>query len=513
MKRKSQPKTAFNGVIILTLALIIVKVLSAIYRVPYQNVLGDQGLYAYQQVYPIVALGMILSMNAIPSAVTQVLGVNSSISTYSKVMLRLQYVGFAIFVVIFICAHPIAVWMGDDRLTPMLRMASFSFIFIGILGVLRGFYQTKQEMNIPAISQVIEQFIRVGLIIIAIVLFSLHGWSVYQAGILAILASSIGFLGSMLYLVLTRPFSLKLKHSTVHVNWRQLFVSILIYALSQLIVILWQVVDSFTVIHTLQVSGLSFKEAIQHKGIYDRGASFIQMGLIVTTTFSFVLIPLLTEAIQHRNDIHKNRYANASVKITVLMSSAAGIGLINLLPLMNRVFFKNNALTATLSVYMVTVMCVSLIMMNIALLQVLNHIRPILIGITLGLMSKAILNVICISQFGILGASLSTVLSLFIFVGVLQIEVLKYYRFSQMRSFIIKLVGGMVVMSVAVQAVMFLIPSHGRMMGLIELFIGAFVGIGILIIYIMMFDVLSYKELKYLPFGDKLYHFKKGRRS
>ena len=63
------------------------------------------------------------------------------------------------------------------------------------------------------------------------------------------------------------------------------------------------------------------------------------MGLIVTTTFSFVLIPLITEAIQHRNDIHKNRYANASVKITVLMSSA-GIGLINLLPLMNRVFSR-----------------------------------------------------------------------------------------------------------------------------------------------------------------------------
>jgi O-antigen/teichoic acid export membrane protein len=40
-------------------------------NVPYQNILGDEGLYAYQQVYPIVALGLILSMNAIPSAVTQ----------------------------------------------------------------------------------------------------------------------------------------------------------------------------------------------------------------------------------------------------------------------------------------------------------------------------------------------------------------------------------------------------------------------------------------------------------
>ena len=39
-------KTAFNGVVVLTLALIIVKVLSALYRVPYQNILGDEGLYA-----------------------------------------------------------------------------------------------------------------------------------------------------------------------------------------------------------------------------------------------------------------------------------------------------------------------------------------------------------------------------------------------------------------------------------------------------------------------------------
>ena len=35
-----------------------------------------------------------------------------------------------------------------------------------------------------------------------------------------------------------------------------------------------------------------------------------------------------------------NRYANASLKITIVISTAAGIGLINLLPVMNRVFLK-----------------------------------------------------------------------------------------------------------------------------------------------------------------------------
>ena len=42
--------------LLLTITMVIVKSLSAIYRVPYQNILGDEGLYAYQQVYPLVAI-------------------------------------------------------------------------------------------------------------------------------------------------------------------------------------------------------------------------------------------------------------------------------------------------------------------------------------------------------------------------------------------------------------------------------------------------------------------------
>ena len=45
---------------------------------------------------------------------------------------------------------------------------------------------------------------------------------------------------------------------------------------------------------------------------------------------------------------------------------------------MNGVFFKTNDLTLTLSVYMITVICVSLIMMDMALLQAQHAVRPIL---------------------------------------------------------------------------------------------------------------------------------------
>ena len=34
--------------------------------------------------------------------------------------------------------------MGDSRLAPMIRMASLSYLFIGILGVCRGYYQKSK---------------------------------------------------------------------------------------------------------------------------------------------------------------------------------------------------------------------------------------------------------------------------------------------------------------------------------------------------------------------------------
>lgn len=119
------------------------------------------------------------------------------------------------------------------------------------------------------------------------------------------------------------------------------FIATVVFAISHLIVILWQVVDSFTIVNMLRYgTGLTFDEAITQKGIFDRGASFIQMGLIVTTTFCFVLIPLLTDTKKNGQRQQMYSYANASLKITIVISSASGIGLINLIPLLNRVFLN-----------------------------------------------------------------------------------------------------------------------------------------------------------------------------
>ena len=49
-------KTYMKGAAMLTIAAIIVKLLSAVYRVPFQNLVGDEGFYIYQQVYPFIGI-------------------------------------------------------------------------------------------------------------------------------------------------------------------------------------------------------------------------------------------------------------------------------------------------------------------------------------------------------------------------------------------------------------------------------------------------------------------------
>src|SRR5690625_5928841 len=60
-----------KGAFILTLAGIISKVLSALYRIPLQNLTGDYGYYVYQQIYPFIGMLMMLSLYGFPAAVSK----------------------------------------------------------------------------------------------------------------------------------------------------------------------------------------------------------------------------------------------------------------------------------------------------------------------------------------------------------------------------------------------------------------------------------------------------------
>lgn len=498
----TQSKPIFNSVLLLTGTLILVKILSAIYRIPYQNVLGDEGLYAYQQVYPVIAIVGVVSLHALPSVMSGWMSSSDKTSVYAMFW-WLQVLCFIVSGSIFVLSDEISSAMGDEQLSMMLRLASLTLLPLVLTSMIRGYYQMKHQMTVIAVSQLIDQVIRVSIILVAIVIFYLRGISIYEAGSIAILGSVIACLFVCGYLFFKKRPPLQISWEIKAKDIQNVITMTFLYAISYLILIFWQLIDSFTVIHLLQQTGLTFEESIKAKGIFDRGASLVQMGLIITTTFSFVLIPLLTDALRKKNLQRVHEYANTSLKITLLFSMAAAVGLINLLPLLNTVFFKTNMQVATLSVFMLAVIFVTCIIMYTALLQAKSKKKVLFTGLIIGLITKLIGNIIFVLKFGILGVSIATIISLSVYTLILHLSVYKAYHLKNMNKFILKVAFVLFIMSVVIQIILS-IPSHTRLTSLLILLIASAVGALIVLIGTVKLKILNKEEWQHLPLMDKI---------
>ena len=62
-----------KGLAFLTIAALFVKVLSMFYRIPFQNLVGDQGFFIYQQVYPFIAIFMTWTASGLAIAISKLL--------------------------------------------------------------------------------------------------------------------------------------------------------------------------------------------------------------------------------------------------------------------------------------------------------------------------------------------------------------------------------------------------------------------------------------------------------
>ncbi len=193
---------------VLTIAALVTKILSAVYRVPFQNIVGDIGFYIYQQVYPFYGIAIALSTYGFPVIISKMVAEkleeddeegakNVAVTSF----LFLCIVGVAWFLLVYFGSGVIARWMGDPKLKPLLQMISLSFLLLAPLSIIRGYYQGKEDMVPTAVSQVTEQTIRVGTILLFSTILVSQGYSLYMTGNGALFGSITGGLGGLLVLL------------------------------------------------------------------------------------------------------------------------------------------------------------------------------------------------------------------------------------------------------------------------------------------------------------------------
>src|SRR5699024_7279196 len=188
-----------KGALILTVAGILSKVLSASYRVPLQNLTGDIGFYTYQQIYPILGIALMMALYGFPSAISIArahMDLQNIPVTVRSFMMPIGLIVLAIcslfFMGLLIFGDNLAQLVGDYRLTGPYQLAGVVFLFIPFTSMFRGYFQGNNIMHPTAYSQIGEQVVRVVIIIVG-AYATYVGWiQVDTIGYVAVLATICG---------------------------------------------------------------------------------------------------------------------------------------------------------------------------------------------------------------------------------------------------------------------------------------------------------------------------------
>jgi O-antigen/teichoic acid export membrane protein len=526
--KNNHMKQMMRGALLLSLASFIAKILSAVYRVPFQNMVGNTGFYVYQQVYPIYGIGMTFALSGFPVFFSKMIAETPDGWARKKMMRRsmaiLGVLGVVIFAGVYVFARQIAAWMGDSALQPILESVSWMFLLMPLLATLRGYFQGTYRMEPTAVSQVLEQLVRVGAILIAAYLFKKLDWDIYEMGAKAMSGATIGaIMASMVLLVSMRKdwsegelwqASSLSKRDAKNVQWGRLIhryaTEGLTICLLSSILVLFQLLDSFTLYNGLLDSGVLPDAAKSLKGIYDRGQPLVQLGMVVGTGFSASFIPMMSQAHVQERELDFVRAAKSLLRMTATFSAAAVTGLLAILPNVNHMLFGDREGTAVLAVYVLAIFVASVMTAYHSILQSLNQYAISLVALGAGLATKMWLTSWFVERWGTLGASYATVAGLLVMLLMLGRQAAFVIRNVWMKDrFIHKLAVGCALLYAGSWIVRrglesYVLTGGGRMEDSIIAILTVFAGVGVFVWYILKIKLFTLREWITIPFGKKL---------
>jgi len=303
-----------KGTLILLIAGFITRILGFVNRIVLARFVGEEGVGLFMMASPTLFLVIAITQIGLPVAISKFVAEATAEKDSYKVKAVLA-VSLTVTLVLSLIFTPILVlgakFLSEHLFTdsrvyyPLLAMAPIIPI-TAVSAVLRGYFQGKQDMNPFAISQVLEQVVRILLIAFLTKQFLPYGIEYATAG--AVAAAVIGELVSSLYLLTRFKFKkkFKLRKSFFHsvLNNRQTFSDLMSVAIpttgSRMIGSIAWFLEPIVVAQSLAIAGLSVAAATKSYGeLTGYALPLLTLPSFITVSLGTSLIPAISEAYAH----------------------------------------------------------------------------------------------------------------------------------------------------------------------------------------------------------------------
>lgn len=449
-----------RGTFILTLGTFISKFLGLFYVIPFDDLLKghEEGASLYQYGYVPYTIFLTVATAGVPLAVSKFVSKYNAIGEYAvgrrlfkSGLVLMTLTGIVSFLIMYAFA-PIFAEMtikSDEQVisvaqvTTVIRAVSFALIIIPFMSLIRGFFQGHQSMGPTAVSQVIEQIVRIVFLLggIYVVLNILDG-SVTTAIAVATFAAFVGGLASLgaliWYWFKRKPHLdelLEEDRGQEEVSLRSMYKEIIAYSIPFIFVglanPLFQLVDQIT--FNTAMSAIGNAKVSDHAfavlNFYTHKLVIIPVSL--ATAFSMTLIPLITTSYTSGDRKTMRRNIDQTFQILLFLTVPAALGIALLAEPTYTMFYHSDELgTSILRSYAPVAILFALFAVTAAILQGIDEQKFTIFSLLVGLLLKLVLNIPLIRLFETQGAVIATVIGYAVAILINLYVIKKYARYQ-----------------------------------------------------------------------------------
>lgn len=327
-------KTFITGAIILMAAGFISRIIGFVYRIYLSNLIGAEGMGLYQLIVPVYTLIILTLTSGVSIAVSKMIAEEAAKGHYINIR-RISKIGL-ILVLMISAALSLFLYVNIEFIVNNIlndRRTYFSVLimipcipFIAAVSAYKGYFYGIQEVTPTAVSQIIEQLVKIGIVMVLASQFLKAGLE--YACALATVSMAFGEMSNLIVLAVYYRYK-KYSHITPRsreglIRKRQLFKSIFTSAVpisvNRFIISVMAAVEVILIPQRLLAGGLNYIQCMEEYGkLMGMAMPLILFPALVTTSLSTTLVPAISESISLRNFSRVNYRISKSIQITMVI--------------------------------------------------------------------------------------------------------------------------------------------------------------------------------------------------
>ncbi len=518
---KLKKNSFIQGAFIATLGIVISKILGIIYVIPFYAIIGDQGGALYGYAYNIYSIFLGISQAGLPLAMSKLISEYNTLGYYEtkekiyKVgKTFLNILGVICFLILFIFAPQIAdliIGGVTDGNSPediifVIRIISTAILVVPILSVSRGYLQGHKFITPTPVSQIIEQIVRVLIIVIgSYLMLRVFNFPLRTAVGCAVFAATVGAICSYLYIYVKikknkEQFNVKSIKKEPNLSTKKILKMLIIYAIPFVMIDLFRSIYNSVDVITL------VKSLVNNFGYHTKDAETVmsvistwglKLNMIIISVVSGImtsLIPNLTSSFVSGDMKDVNRKINQTLQIILCISLPMTIGLSFITTPVWNVFYGSSTYGEITYRYLVFVaFATTLFTATTTTMQLLKEYKMVFFTLIIGLLIKSALNIPLMYLFNNLGiypfygAITATILGFVTSAIISTIHIKRKFNIDYKTTMLEakNIIFGVILMLAVMFATTYIIPLkvEGRLLSFVIAVIYALIGGTVYLIY------------------------------